>query len=72
MQGKRQIDLKTFRDMYGISEDTVVRWVHSKGFPAYKQGRKWYVDIAKYESWREVEHINSYDYASNTFEVVAQ
>ncbi len=59
----KQVDLKTFRAMYGIPENTVLRWIHLKGFPAYKQGRKWYIDIDKYEKWRNIEHINSYKYA---------
>lgn len=63
MANIRQMDLKTFREVYGISEDTVLRWVHTKKFPAYKQGHKWYVDIREYEKWRKSEHINSYKYA---------
>lgn len=59
----RQVDLLAFRRMYGIPENTVLRWIHSKGFPAYKLGHKWYVDIQKFEKWRETEHINSYKYA---------
>ena len=60
----RQVDLKTFRAMYGIPENTAERWIHSKkGFPAYKLGHKWYVDVKKFEKWREIEHVNSYKYA---------
>lgn len=59
----KQMDLKTFREVYGIAEDTVLRWVHSKHFPAYKLGHKWYVDIKKFEKWREMEHSNGYKYA---------
>ena len=59
----RQVDLKTFRQMYGIPENTVERWIHTRSFPAYKQGHKWYVDVRKYEKWRETEHAKSYNYA---------
>ena len=68
----KQVDLKTFRTMYGIPEHTVQRWVHVKavqrwvhvkGFPAYKLGQKWYVDLKAFEKWRETEHANSYKYA---------
>ena len=65
------MDLKTFRSEYGIPENTVLRWIHSKGFPEYKQGRKWYIDGIEYERWRTTEHINSYAYASNTVEIIA-
>ena len=63
MEDVRQVDLKTFRKMYGIPENTIERWIHMKGFPAYKQGHKLYVDIREYEKWRKIEHINSYKYA---------
>ena len=49
--------------MYGIPENTVLRWIHVKGFPAYKQGHKWYIDVKAYEKWRATEHANSYKYA---------
>lgn len=63
MKTIRQMTLKTFKATYDIPEDTALRWVHTKGFPAYKLGRKWYVDIKKFEKWREVEHANSYKYS---------
>jgi excisionase family DNA binding protein len=59
----KQVDLKTFRQMFGIPEHTVQRWVHTKNFPAYKLGQKWYVDVKAFEKWRETEHANSYKYA---------
>lgn len=59
----KQVDLKTFRTMFGIPEHTVQRWVHTKNFPAYKLGQKWYVDVKAFEKWRETEHANSYKYA---------
>ena len=55
--------VKTFREMYCIPETTILRWIHTKNFPAYKQGHKWYIDVKAYEKWRETEHINSYKYA---------
>ena len=59
----KQVDLKTFRTMYGIPEHTVLRWVHVKGYPTYKLGQKWYVDVKAFVKWRETEHANSYKYA---------
>ena len=50
----KQVDLKTFRTMFGIPE---------QNFPAYKLGQKWYVDLKAFEKWRETEHANSYKYA---------
>ena len=45
----KQVDLKTFREMYCIPETTILRWIHTKNFPAYKQGHKWYIDVKAYE-----------------------
>ena len=42
----KQVDLQTFRAMYGIPENTVLRWIHCKGLPAYKLGHKWYIVMA--------------------------
>ena len=56
----KQVDLKTFREMYCIPETTILRWIHTKNFPAYKQGHKWYIDVKAYEQSRETEHPNSY------------
>ena len=59
----KQVDLKTFREMYCIPETTILRWIHTKNFPAYKQGHKWYIDVKAYEKWRATDHANSYKYA---------
>ncbi len=59
----KQMDLRAFREVYGIPENTAREWVHSKGFPAYKLGMKWYVDIPAFEKWRKEEHQRSYKYA---------
>ena len=59
----QQMNLQTFKTVFGIDEETARRWVHSKGFPAYKQGGRWYVDIPEYYKWRQKEHVASYKYA---------
>jgi hypothetical protein len=57
MPEKKQMDLKEFRNVYGIPENTVRDWIYDKKrkFPAYRLGNKWYVDIPKFLKWREVE-----------------
>lgn len=62
---KKMMDLKTFREVYGVPENTVIDWINDKKkkFPAYKLGNKWYVDIPKFLKWREVEHVRQYRYA---------
>lgn len=63
MQEVQMMKLREFRKVYGIPETTVLDLIHSKGFPSYKIGSRWYVDIPKFLKWREQEHANSYKYA---------
>ena len=59
----KQMQLSHFCTEYDIKPNTARQMIHSKGFPAYKIGGKWYVDIAKYEEWRDQEHRKSYRWA---------
>ena len=59
---KKQMRLNTFCKEFDIPKNTVLLWVHSKNFPAYKIGKCWYVDIPKYYKWREEEHIKEYTF----------
>lgn len=36
----QQMQLRQFKEYFGIDEQTVKRWIHKKAFPAYKQGGK--------------------------------
>lgn len=60
---RKMMKLKTFEEVYDIDETTATRWAHSKTFPAYKLGGRWYVDIPKAEKWFVQEHANNYKYA---------
>ena len=60
----KQIPLPQFIQEYGIPRTNVERLIHSHGFPAYKLGGRWYVDILQYEKWREAEHQRQYKYAT--------
>ena len=59
----KQMQLKQFCAEYGMTSRTVERLIYSNGFPAYKVGGKWYIDIEKYDRWREIEHRKQYKYA---------
>ena len=59
----KQMNMSDFQRFFGIPAYTAKRWIHSKGFPAYKQGGLWYVDIPEYYKWRENEHKSNYKYA---------
>lgn len=60
---KKQMRLKTFCAEFDVPYTTAIEWVHSHGFPAYKLGKGWYIDIPDYYKWRRTMHINSYKYA---------
>lgn len=59
----KMMKLSTFCAEYGIPRTSALEMVHSHGFPAYKLGSRWYVDIPKFEAWREKEHRRAYKYA---------
>lgn len=60
---KQQLRLTNFCEEYDVPYQTAIQWIHSKGFPAFKQGKSWYVDIPEYLKWRKIEHQNNYKYA---------
>lgn len=45
--------MSTFIDTYDMPRQSVIDLVHSSGFPAYKIGGRWYIDIPGFEKWRE-------------------
>lgn len=63
MAEKKMMRLVHFCEEYDIPRATAIKLVHSKGFPAYRLGERWYVDIPKFLRWRETEHLRSYKYA---------
>jgi hypothetical protein len=60
---KKQMSVETFQKCFDIGDGKMKEWIHRDDFPAYKQGRLWYVDVEKYLVWRELEHKRSYKYA---------
>ena len=60
---KRMMKLPKFCSVYDIPKTNVIRWIYSKKFPAYKLGKNWFIDIKKFEQWREKEHKNNFKYA---------
>jgi len=59
----KQMQLNKFCEEYGMNRKTVERLIYGSGFPAYKIGGRWYIDIPAYEKWREIEHRKQYKYA---------
>lgn len=45
--------LSTFIETYDMPRQSVIDLVHSEGFPAYKIGDRWYIDIPGFKKWRE-------------------
>lgn len=58
-QDMKQMKLKTFCEYYDIPRTTALQWVHTKGFPAYNLCGRWYVDIDKFNKWRERQALRS-------------
>ena len=59
----KMMKLSTFCKEYDMPRTTAVELVHSSGFPAYKLGKCWYVDIPAFEKWRVQQHMRCYKYA---------
>ena len=59
----KMMKLSNFCAEYDIPRTSALELVHSAGFPAYKIGSRWYVDIPAFMKWREQGHRRSYKYA---------
>lgn len=49
----RQMKLTRFMKEFDVEKKIAYEWIHIDGFPAYKIGGRWYVDVQKYYEWRE-------------------
>lgn len=52
---KQQMTIKTFAEEFDLSIPTLRRLIHIEGFPAYKLGGMWYIDVAEYRKWRDIQ-----------------
>ena len=52
--------LNNFCKEFDIPRSTALKWIHSRGFPAYNLSGHWYIDVEKFYDWRDKEHIKSY------------
>lgn len=59
MANVEMMKLREFREVYGIPENTVRALINRKGFPSYRLGGRWYVDIPKFLEWREEENARN-------------
>lgn len=53
MSIKKQLKLSNFCKEYDIPRTTVLKWVHSVGFPAFNLCGRWYVDVEEFIKWRK-------------------
>lgn len=62
---KGMLTVDHFCEQYDIPKVTVMKWIYNKSehFPAYKLGKHWYVDMKKFQQWRDAKHCNCYKYA---------
>ena len=65
MTEMKQMSLVKFMAEYGMNRTTTLKLINRKmaPIPAFKLGGQWYVDIPKFEKWREEEHKRQYKYA---------
>lgn len=56
---QKQISLRNFIVEFDVPRTTAERLIHSKGFPAYKIGGRWYIDLPQFYKWREIEDRNN-------------
>lgn len=63
MPDVKQMSLPKFIEIYDMPRVSIYQLIHTHGFPAYKLGGRWYVDIQAFEKWREEEHRRQYKYA---------
>lgn len=54
---KKQLRIATFSKLFDIPLPTLNNLIHVEGFPSYKIGGRWYIDIEQFEKWREKENI---------------
>ncbi len=59
----KQMSMPQFIESYNMPRRSVDQLIHTHGFPAYKLGGRWYIDIPAFEKWREQEHRKQYKYA---------
>ena len=53
-----QMSLPTFCDRFDMPRASVLELIRSnKGFPGYKIGGRWYIDVDAFKEWRE-KHNN--------------
>ena len=63
MDEVKQMPLTQFMKEYSMPRSNVDRLIHTHGFPAYKLGGRWYVDIPEFKKWRVQEHRRQFKYA---------
>lgn len=57
------ISLKEFCQRNGFNYDFGLQIMHRHNSPGYKIGRRWYVDLEKWEKCKEQIHAESYKWA---------
>lgn len=52
----RQLPLPKWRAAFGIERSMAYSLVHTPGFPAYKVGGIWLIDVAEYRAWQREQN----------------
>ena len=47
----RWYSLKEICEYFGVSRDTVFKWIDNKNMPAHKMGRQWKFKLDEVDNW---------------------
>ena len=51
MNSERLVALEEIAQHLSVSQDTVHRWIRSRGMPAHKVGRVWRFKLSEVDEW---------------------
>lgn len=51
MNSERWVALEEIAQHLSVSQDTVHRWIRSRGMPAHKVGRVWRFKLSEVDEW---------------------
>jgi len=61
MQPEPWVSLEEIAQHLAVSQDTVHRWIRSRGLPAHKVGRIWRFKVTEVDEWVRAGHAGTED-----------
>lgn len=47
----RYVSLKEICEYFGVSDETITKWIKNKKLPAYKIERRWFFKLSEVDCW---------------------